>query len=130
MSADELPHFANFLGIKIIQLTPERVEGELLVREEFRNRRGVMHGGALMTFADHLGGALATANLKPGQRTATIESKTNFFAGVAIGDVTHAECVPLHRGRSTIVVQTRITRRDGTLAAIVTQTQIVMQASE
>jgi 1,4-dihydroxy-2-naphthoyl-CoA hydrolase len=89
----------------------------------------VMHGGAVMGFADNLGGALSHANLKPGQRTTTIESKTNFFAGIPIGDVAHAECVPLHRGRSTIVVQTKITRQDGKLAAIVTQTQMVLEGT-
>jgi len=86
-----------------------------------------MHGGALMAYADSLGGTTANANLREGQRTTTIESKTNFFAGIPIGDVAHAECVPLHRGRSTIVVQTRITTGDGKLAAIVTQTQMVLE---
>jgi uncharacterized protein (TIGR00369 family) len=130
MSLPDQPPFARFLGIKLVSVTPDRVEAELAVREEFKNRGGVMHGGALMAYADSLGGTTAHANLKPGQRTATIESKTNFFAGIAIGDVARAEAVPLHRGRSTIVVQTRITRQDGKLAAIVTQTQIVMDAKE
>src|SRR5262249_40138087 len=107
-------------------LSPDRVEAEMPVREEFRNRRGYLHGGALMAFADSLGGTTATANLAPGQSTATIESKTNFFATVEVGDVARAECVPLHRGPSTIVLTTRITRGDGKLAAVVTQTQIVM----
>ena len=128
MPVPDQPPFARFLGIKLISVTPDRVEAELAVREEFKNRGGVMHGGALMAYADSLGGTTAHANLKPGQRTATIESKTNFFAGIPIGDVARAACVPLHRGRSTIVVETRITRRDGKLAAIVTQTQIVMEA--
>jgi uncharacterized protein (TIGR00369 family) len=128
MPLPDQPPFARFLGIKLVNVTPDRVEAELAVREEFKNRGGVMHGGALMAYADSLGGTTAHANLKPGQRTATIESKTNFFAGIAIGDVARAEAVPLHRGRSTIVVQTRITRQDGKLAAIVTQTQIVMDA--
>jgi len=130
MSASGLPSFGEFLGIKIIDLTPDRVEAELAVRDELRNVAGVMHGGALMGFADSLGGALGVANLKPGQRTSTIESKTNFFAAIPVGEIARAECVPLHRGRSTVVVQTRITRSDGKLAAIVTQTQIVMQAPE
>ena len=129
MPLPDQPPFARFLGIKLISVTPDRVDAELAVREEFKNRGGVMHGGALMAYADSLGGTTAHANLKPGQRTATIESKTNFFAGIPIGDVARATCVPLHRGRSTIVVETRITRRDGKLAAIVTQTQIVMEAS-
>jgi 1,4-dihydroxy-2-naphthoyl-CoA hydrolase len=130
MSLPEPTPFANFMGIKFTQISPDRVEAELPVREEFRNRRGYLHGGALMAFADSLGGTAASANLAPGQSTATIESKTNFFATVEIGDVARAECVPLHRGRSTIVLQTRITRGDGKLAAVVMQTQIVMGRKE
>ena len=120
------PPLADFLGTKIISVTPDRLEAELPVREEFNNRNGVMHGGAIMGFADNMGGALSHANLKPGQRTTTIESKTNFFAGIPIGDVARSVSVPLHRGRTTIVVETRITRGDGKLAAIVTQTQLMM----
>lgn len=130
MSVPDQPHFAHFLGIKLTHLSPDRVEAEMPVREEFRNRRGYLHGGALMAFADHMGGTIATANLAPGQSTATIESKTNFFAIVEVGDVARGECIPLHRGRSTIVVQTRITRNDGRLAAIVTQTQMVFGAKD
>ena len=91
------PTFSKFLGIRIIDIKPERVKAELAVREEFKNRGGVMHGGAVMAFADSLGGTAANANLREGQRTTTIESKTNFFAGIPIGDTAHAECVPLHR---------------------------------
>jgi uncharacterized protein (TIGR00369 family) len=123
----EQPPFAHFLGVKLTSVSPDRVEAELHVREEFKNRGGMMHGGAVMAYADSLGGTTAHANLKPGQRTATIESKTNFFAGIPIGDIARAECVPLHRGRTTMVVQTKITRDDGKLAAIITQTQIVME---
>jgi uncharacterized protein (TIGR00369 family) len=126
MSLPSQPPFAHFLGIKLISVTPDLVRAELPVREEFKNRGGVMHGGAVMAYADSLGGTTSHANIKPGQRTTTIESKTNFFANIAIGDTAHAACVPLHRGRSTIVVQTRITRNDGKLAAIVTQTQMVL----
>jgi len=124
------PTFSKFLGIKIVEIKPERVAAELAVREDFRNRGGVMHGGALMAYADSLGGTAANANLREGQRTTTIESKTNFFAGIPIGDVAHAECVPLHVGRSTIVLQTRITRTDGKLAAVVTQTQMILDKTE
>ena len=87
-----------------------------------------MHGGAIMALADNLGGTATTANLKQGQSTTTIESKTNFFAAMPIGDVANAECTPLHRGRTTMVWQTRITRGDGKLCAIVTQTQLVLES--
>jgi uncharacterized protein (TIGR00369 family) len=125
-AAYQQPAFAEFLGLKITSVSPERVTAELAARSELNNRHGIMHGGAIMALADNLGGTCATANLKPGQGTTTIESKTNFFAAVPIGDVAKAECVPLHRGRTTMVFQTRITRNDGKLCALVTQTQMVL----
>jgi len=130
MPLPDQPPFAHFLGITLISVAPERLEAELAVRDEFTNYNGVMHGGALMAYADSLGGTISRASLKPGQRTTTIESKTNFFAGIPIGNVARAESIPLHRGRSTIVVQTRITRNDGRLAAIITQTQMVLAAKD
>lgn len=126
MREDIPPPFAEFLGIKITRFDLDRVEAELLVRPEFANRNGNMHGGAVMAFADNLGGGATIANLPEGATTATIESKTNFFAAIPVGDVAKAECTPFHRGRTTMVWQTRITRGDGKLAAIVTQTQLVI----
>jgi 1,4-dihydroxy-2-naphthoyl-CoA hydrolase len=128
MNPDALlqPPFAAFMGMKITHVSPDRVTAEMPVREEFNNRNGTMHGGAVMALADNLGGTATMANLPPGGRTATIESKTNFFSAIPVGDVAHAECTPLHRGRSTMVWQTRITRSDGRLCALVIQTQIVI----
>ena len=126
MRAEEQPPFADFMGMKITHVSPERVTAEMAVTEQLSNRNGVLHGGAVMALGDNLGGTAATANLAAGTSTATIESKTNFFASIPIGDTAHAECTPLHRGKSTMVFQTKITRNDGKLAALVTQTQIVL----
>jgi 1,4-dihydroxy-2-naphthoyl-CoA hydrolase len=122
------PAFAQFLGIRIVDLSRDRVVVELPIREEFNNRHGITHGGVIMALADNAGGVATTANLKPGQITTTIESKTNFFAAIPIGDVARAEAMPLHRGRTTMVWQTRITRGDGRLCALVTQTQMVLES--
>lgn len=127
MPDDRQPPFAKLLGTQIIELSRDGVIAELPVTETLGNVNGVLHGGALMAMADNLGGRATGANLPPGGRTTTIESKTNFFAAIPVGDVAHAECTPLHRGRTTMVWQTRITRRsDGKLAALVTQTQLVI----
>ncbi|MEP7032311.1 MAG: PaaI family thioesterase, partial [Pseudolabrys sp.] len=123
------PPFAKFIGMKITSITPDRVTAELPMREDLNNRFDIMHGGAIMALADNLGGTATTANLKDGQSTTTIESKTNFFAGIPMGDTAYAECTPLHRGRTTMVWQTRITRGDGRLCALVTQTQMVLDRS-
>jgi 1,4-dihydroxy-2-naphthoyl-CoA hydrolase len=120
------PPFAAFMGMKITHVSKDKVTAEMVVREELNNRNGTLHGGAVMALADNLGGTATMANLPPSGRTATIESKTNFFAAIPAGDTAHAECTPLHRGRSTMVWQTRITRNDGRLCALVIQTQIVI----
>jgi uncharacterized protein (TIGR00369 family) len=120
------PPFADFMGMKITHVSRDKVLAEMPVRDELNNRNGTLHGGAVMALADNLGGTATMANLPKGGRTATIESKTNFFAGIPVGDTAHAECTPLHRGRTTMVWQTRITRNDGRLCALVIQTQIVI----
>ena len=121
------PPFAKLVGITITHVSAERITAELPVRDDLTNGRGILHGGAIMALADNLGGHATVVNLKPGFATTTIESKTNFFAALAAGDTAHAECTPLHRGRTTMVWQTRITRNDGRLAAVVTQTQLVIE---
>jgi 1,4-dihydroxy-2-naphthoyl-CoA hydrolase len=122
--------FADFLGVKLTHISPERVEAELTVRSELETIPGVMHGGAIMALADNVGATATFVNLPPGTRTTTIESKTNFFAAIPHGETARAECTPLHRGRTTMVWQTRITRDDGRLCALVTQTQIVLPAEK
>jgi uncharacterized protein (TIGR00369 family) len=125
--ADEQPQFSRLLGTNIVEATRDRVVAEVVVRGELTNRSGVLHGGALMAIADNLGGTATSINMPEGAGTTTIESKTNFFAAIPLGDTLHAECTPLHRGRTTMVWQTRITRSDGRLAALVTQTQMIIQ---
>lgn len=125
--AEAQPAFANYLGIRVTSFSRDCVEAELTVREEFANRNGVLHGGALMGFADNLGGTAASLNLPEGLRTTTIESKTNFFRPIPVGSTASARCVPLHRGRTTSVWQTTVTTQDGKVAAVVTQTQLTLQ---
>ena len=86
----------------------------------------ILHGGAIMSFADTLGAMGAFLNLAPGAATTTVESKTNFLAAVPLGQVAKGVTVPVHKGRKLTVWETRIYREDGKLAALVTQSQIVL----
>ncbi|MDE1973004.1 MAG: PaaI family thioesterase [Hyphomicrobiales bacterium] len=126
MSEFKQPPFADYLGIKLTHISKEKVVAELPVRSELATMPDIIHGGAIMSFADNVGAVATVANLPPGASTTTIESKTNFFAAIPVGDTARAECTPLHRGRTTMVWQTRITRNDGRLCAMVTQTQLVL----
>ena len=99
MAIPQLPAFTKFLGVNVLHRSPERTEAQLMVREELCNRRGVLHGGAVMALGDTLGGMTAAISLPDG-------------------------------GRTTIVLETRITRSDGKLAAIVTQTQLIFDKKD
>ena len=118
--------FAELLGIRFTSATPDRVTAELLVRDELCTRPAILHGGAIMAFADTLGAAATILNLPPGANTTTIESKTNFLAPAPAGTEVQGETTPVHRCRRTMVWQTRITSAAGRLIALVTQTQMVL----
>ncbi len=125
IDVDVMP-FAKLMGIKILAAEPENVIAELLAREDLCTARSILHGGAIMAFADSVGAVATVLNLPPGAWTTTIESKTNFVAAVKVGETARTECSPVHIGRTTMIWQTRILRPDGKLAAIVTQTQMVL----
>lgn len=119
--------FANLLGLEIVEAKPELVVARLAVRKELCTIPDILHGGAIMSFADTVGAVATVLNLKEGATTTTVESKTNFLAPVPLGDVATATCEPFHRGGRLMVWQTKITRGDGRLCAVVTQSQMVLE---
>ncbi len=118
--------FPEVLGVDFVEASAEGVKAEMLVRDDLCTTPGVLHGGVLMAFADTLGAYGTFLNLPEGAGTTTIESKTNFLARATSGSKLVGESTPVHRGKRTMVFQTRITREDGTLVGVVTQTQIVL----
>src|SRR5579863_1540811 len=117
--------FAELLGIEFVEAA-ERVVAEMLVRPELCTIPAVLHGGAIMAFADTLGAAGTILNLPEGAGTTTLESKTNFIGPAPTGTRVIGEATPIHRGRRTQVWQTRVTTAEGRLVAVVTQTQLVL----
>ena len=116
---------AKALGIKLLSVTRKKVVAEMPIKKLHMNRTDRVNGGAIMAFADVLGAVGTVANLPPGYRTTTLESKTNFFAA-GMGPVLSGVSIPLHVGRTTNVWQTTVKNPDGRTVAIVTQTQIVL----
>jgi len=116
----------ELLGIQLVEVSQEKVVAVLKVRPDLCTTGKILHGGAIMAFADTLGAIGTVVNLPQGHGTATIESKTNFIGAAAEGTVVTGEATPVHRGRTTQVWQTRISSAEGKLVALVTQTQIVL----
>jgi uncharacterized protein (TIGR00369 family) len=118
--------FAELLGIEFVSASPERILAEMTVRENLCTIPAVLHGGAIMAFADTLGAMGTIVNLPQGAGTTTVESKTNFVAPAPVGTRVIGETTPVHRGRRTMIWQTRISTSEGRLVALVTQTQLVL----
>lgn len=124
--ADAMP-FSKLMGVEVSEVGNDRVVGTLLVREDLCTAGGILHGGAIMAFADALGALGAFVNLPDGAAgTTTIESKTNFLGAAKQGETVTGEATPVQIGRRLSVWQTRITRSDGKAVALVTQTQMVL----
>jgi 1,4-dihydroxy-2-naphthoyl-CoA hydrolase len=123
------PLFPGLMGVKVISADPERIVATLEVRPELCTAGKILHGGAIMAFADTLGAVGTVLNLPAGARTATTDSSTKFIAGAPVGTTVTGESIALHRGRTTMVWQTMVRTEAGKLCAVVTQTQLVMSAA-
>lgn len=122
------PLFPGLMGVKVVELAPERVVAQLHVRPDLCTTDGILHGGAHMAFADTLGAIGTFLNMPQGKRTTTTDSSTKFIGAARVNTTVTAECVALHRGRTTMVWQTSIKSAEGKLCAVVTQTQLVLDA--
>jgi 1,4-dihydroxy-2-naphthoyl-CoA hydrolase len=122
------PLFPGLMGVTLVRVEPEIVVATMQVRPDLCTAGGILHGGAHMAFADTLGAVGTFVNLAQGKRTTTVESSTKFIAGAKEGSTVTGESIALHRGRTTMVWQTRITSDEGRLCALVTQTQLVLEA--
>lgn len=124
--ADTMP-FSKLMGVQVSEATPERVVGTLEARADLCTAGAILHGGAIMAFADALGAIGAFMTLPEGAvGTTTIESKTNFLGAAKQGVTVRGEATPVHRGKRTSVWQTKITSADGKPIALVIQTQLAL----
>jgi 1,4-dihydroxy-2-naphthoyl-CoA hydrolase len=123
------PLFPGLMGLTLVEAGPERVVATMQVRPDLCTTGEVLHGGALMAFADTLGAVGTFMNLPQGARTTTVDSSTKFIAAAPLGTTVTGECTAFHRGRTTQVWQTLIRTEAGKLCAVVTQTQLVIPAA-
>lgn len=122
------PLLPGLMGVTLLEAGPERVVATMQVRPDLCTTGGILHGGAVMAFADTLGAVGTVVNLPPGARTTTTDSSTKFLAAAPVGSTVTGECTPFHRGRTTMVWQTLVRAESGKLCAVVTQTQLVIPA--
>jgi uncharacterized protein (TIGR00369 family) len=124
------PLFPGLMGLCVSELSPERVVARLRVRPDLCTGGGILHGGAVMAFADTLGAIGTIVNLPAGKTTTTTDSSTKFIGAARVDTTVIGECTAFHRGKSTMVWQTAIRTEEGKLCAVVTQTQLVLDAAK
>jgi len=120
----ELMPFAVVLGLQIDEADADHAVARLPWREDLCTSGGILHGGALMAFADTMGAVVTFLGLPQGAGTATITSSTQLMRA-ATGDVTACSSA-LHRGRTTVTVQTTLYDADDRIVAQTTQVQAVL----
>jgi 1,4-dihydroxy-2-naphthoyl-CoA hydrolase len=118
--------FPGLLGIQYLEASSEIVKASMVVRQELCTVGDILHGGAIMAFADTLGAVATVLNIPEGSWTATIESKTNFIRPARVGTKVIGESTALHKGKRTMTWQTKVMTEEGKLIAFVTQTQMVI----
>jgi uncharacterized protein (TIGR00369 family) len=119
--------FPSLLGVRLLDASKDGVKAVIEVRPDLCTSGEVLHGGAIMAFADTLGAVATVMNLPEGGGTTTIESKTNFFRPAPVGSQVTGECTALHKGRKTMTWQTILLNEEGKTVAVVTQTQFVFE---
>ena len=119
--------FPSLIGIRLLEASKDGVKAVIEVRPDLCTAGEVLHGGAIMAFADTLGAVATVLNLPEGGGTTTIESKTNFFRPAPVGSQVTGECTALHKGRRSMTWQTKLLSEEGKLVAVVTQTQFIFE---
>lgn len=124
------PLLPGLMGIQLKVADKDRVVATMVVRPDLCTTGNTLHGGAIMALADTLGAIGTFQNLPEGARTTTVDSATKFIGGAPVGSTVTGECIPFHRGRTTMVWQTLVKSEAGRLCAVITQTQLVLPAME
>ena len=121
-------------GTRFLAVSAERAVAELAFRPDLAQLTGVFHGGVILSLADETATACSLAtvmpdgNWDPDKFPLTIQLSANLMRNTNTGKLI-AEAVPLHQGRTSMVMQTTVRDEQGRTMAVVTVTLLVLQRS-
>lgn len=111
-------HLADTLGIKLVELTKERVVATMPVDDRTRQPFGILHGGASVALAETVASLAATMNVDLKHAYVVgIEINANHIRAKKEGVVT-GTATPVHVGRSTQVWDVRIVDEEQRLICV------------
>ncbi len=125
--------FMDLLGIRIIEISHERAVAEMSFSNDLRQLTGLFHAGALITLADTTATFFCMHFINGRVECSedevfplTIQLSSNLIRNSDSG-VVKAEAAPVHKGRTSMVIETRVTDSRERLLAKVTTTQLVLR---
>jgi uncharacterized protein (TIGR00369 family) len=100
--------FVGMVGPFFQRVTPTGLQFDFPTDPRHHNLRGVLQGGALMTFADRILGISARAAMHA-TRTATVQLDVHFIDAVQIGEHVEAQPTVLRVTRHIVFMTTALT---------------------
>ncbi len=108
----------EFLGISIVEMSPEKVVMKMPVGPKVHQPQGLLHGGASVALAESAASIGTSLNIDGETQSAVgLEINANHVRSERAGSVT-AEATPLHRGRSSMVWDIKIRNDEGKLVCV------------
>jgi uncharacterized protein (TIGR00369 family) len=122
------PPIALLLGFRLIAVSPGTATVQLEAGPQHANPMGTLHGGVLCDIADAAMGIAYATNLVEGESFTTLELKINFLKPIWKATLT-AEGKVLKQGRSTGLVECRVTDEKGSMVAHATSTCMTLRGA-
>jgi len=107
--------FVKLLGLSIEKLGNGFCHSRLQIREEFLNKRKIVHGGVIYSMADISMGVAVYSTLKKDEETATVEIKINYLKP-ANKMVLECEARVIQRGKQIAVIEADVKSEDNIIA--------------
>ncbi|MGH9025648.1 MAG: PaaI family thioesterase [Acidimicrobiia bacterium] len=109
----------QLLGFRFVESDDGSFVVEMPVDEAALNQTGNLHGGAIATLIDVVGGSTAAraSAFQPGENTLVTADLHVRYLGRPRGDWVRGKGTVLHAGRSLIVVEVKVTDPEGRVIA-------------
>jgi 1,4-dihydroxy-2-naphthoyl-CoA hydrolase len=130
----ELPYratdgFDGLYGLVITEVTPDRVVGEVAVRDELKQPFGLVHGGVYASIAESIASLGTALAVRPESKIAMgLSNQTSFLRPITDGTI-HACATRKHAGRTTWVWEIEITDDAGRLCVLTRMTVAVRESA-
>lgn len=118
-------NLAEHMGIVVTDIGPDFVVATMPVDHRSKQPMGILHGGASVALAETIGSFAAQMAVEPGCYCVGLDINANHIRGVSQG-IVRAVAMPLHLGRSTQVLEIKISNEQQQLVCISRLTMSVL----